>query len=352
MDKHLELRGIGKHFGADEVLADVNLSIARGEFVCLLGPSGCGKTTILRIISGFESASRGQLLLDGQDISHMAPHLRGFGMVFQSLALFPHMTVAENIAYGMKLKGYSSARRASRVEELLQMVQLPAIADRPVAALSGGQRQRVAIARALAIPPKLFLLDEPLSALDAQLRDSMQIELRQLQQQFGVTTIVVTHDQHEAMMLSDRLVVLNKGRIQQCDTPSQVYRTPANSFVAEFLGAANLLPGVVRSPGSIEVLGGSLAILTDLPTDSAVILAVRAEDISFEPLDGSPANPANCLPGEIAFLRDLGAKAELILSCGTSQLRCHDSAARFKDVRCGQRVRVRIDADRCSVFAA
>ncbi len=352
MDKHLELRGIGKRFGAAEVLSDVNLSIARGEFVCLLGPSGCGKTTLLRIVSGFEHASSGQLLLDGQDINHVAPHRRGFGMVFQSLALFPHMTVAENIAYGMKLKGVAPAQRASRVEELLHMVQLPAIADRPVSALSGGQRQRVAIARALAVPPNLFLLDEPLSALDAQLRDSMQIELRQLQQQFGVTTIVVTHDQHEAMMLSDRLVVLNGGRIQQCDTPSQVYRQPANAFVAEFLGAANLLPGVVRGPGVIEVLGSPLALPTTLSAGSRVTVAVRSEDIQFEAAQAHAVQRANSIAGEIDFLRDLGAKSELILRCGAQRLRAHGSSAQFQSARCGQRVDVLFDAGRCSVFAA
>jgi len=352
MDTHLELRGVSKRFGTANVLSDVDLTIARGEFVCLLGPSGCGKTTLLRIISGFESASSGQLLLDGQEISHVAPHLRGFGMVFQSLALFPHMTVAENIAYGMKLKGVAAAQRASRVEELLHMVQLPAIADRPVSALSGGQRQRVAIARALAVPPKLFLLDEPLSALDAQLRDSMQVELRQLQQQFGVTTVVVTHDQHEAMMLSDRLVVLKGGRVQQCDTPSQVYRKPANAFVAEFLGAANLLPGVVRGPGVIEVLGGSLALPTHLPTGSPVTLAVRSEDLRFEPTHADASARPNSIAGEIDFLRDLGAKSELILRCGDERLRCHGSDAQFQSARCGQRVNVLIDAERCSVFAA
>ena len=351
MDTHLEMRGIGKRFGSVDALADVNLAVARGEFVCLLGPSGCGKTTLLRIIAGFEQASGGQLLLDGQEISHVAPHQRGFGMVFQSLALFPHMTVAENIAYGMKLKGVAPAQRASRVEELLHMVQLPAIADRPVAALSGGQRQRVAIARALAVTPKLFQLDEPLSALDAQLRDSMQIELRQLQQQFGVTTIVVTHDQHEAMMLSDRLVVLKGGRVQQCDTPSAVYRKPANAFVAEFLGAANLLPGVVRGPDRIDILGRTLALPTMLAAGTPVTLAVRSEDIRFERNStGIPASP-NGMAGEIDFLRDLGAKSELILKCGDARLRCHGSDAMLRQARCGEQVEILFDPERCSVFA-
>jgi putative spermidine/putrescine transport system ATP-binding protein len=348
----IEIRNVSKQFGDFHALRDVSLDVASGELVALLGPSGCGKTTLLRIIAGFESASRGELLLDGQRIDHVAAHLRGFGMVFQSLALFPHMTVAENIGYGMKLKGASPAQRASRVEALLHMVQLPAIAGLPVSQLSGGQRQRVAIARALAVPPKLFLLDEPLSALDAQLRDSMQIELRQLQQQFGVTTIVVTHDQHEAMMLSDRLVVLQGGRIQQCDAPALVYRKPANAFVAEFLGAANLLPGVVRAAGVIDVLGSPLALPTSLPAQSAVTLAVRAEDIRFEPTESNRPARANSIRGEIDFLRDLGSKSELIVRCGDARLRCHGSGEGFDNARLGQQVDVLVDAERCRVFPA
>ncbi len=347
---HLEVRGLGKRFGHVDALADVDLKVQAGEFVCLLGPSGCGKTTLLRIIAGFESADRGQLLLDGTSIGHLPPHQRDFGMVFQSLALFPHMTVAENIAYGMRIRGIDAARCRSRVEELLHVVSLPTIADRQVSALSGGQRQRVAIARALAIPPKLFLLDEPLSALDAQLRDSMQIELRQLQQKFGVTTILVTHDQTEAMMLADRLVVMKAGRIQQNDVPTEVYRRPANAFVAEFIGAANLLPGVVRGPDAIEMLGGALPVPTQLSTGSAVTVAVRAEDIRVESADAA-VHP-HSVSGEIEFLRNLGAKSELILRCGEARLRCHGNDEEFHGARCGQQVRVRIDAERCSVFAA
>jgi putative spermidine/putrescine transport system ATP-binding protein len=271
-------------------------------------------------------------------------------MVFQSLALFPHMTVAENIAYGMRIRGIDAARCRRRVEELLNVVSLPTIADRPVSALSGGQRQRVAIARALAIPPKLFLLDEPLSALDAQLRDSMQIELRQLQQQFGVTTILVTHDQNEAMMLADRLVVMKAGRIQQNDGPTEVYRHPANAFVAEFIGAANLLPGVVRGPNAIEMLGGALPVPTQLPTGTAVTVALRAEDIHVEAADAT--QHPHSVAGQIEFLRDLGAKSELILRCGGARLRCHGSNAQFQRVCSGEQVRVRVDAERCSVYLA
>jgi len=348
---HLEIRGLGKRFGPIEALADVDLAIGRGEFVCLLGPSGCGKTTLLRIIAGFERADRGHLLLEGVDINELPPHKRGFGMVFQSLALFPHMTVAENIGYGMKLRGDPIAKRRRRVEELLEVVQLPAIADRPVAALSGGQRQRVAIARALAVPPQLFLLDEPLSALDAQLRDSMQIELRQLQQRFGVTTVVVTHDQTEAMMLADRLVVMKQGRVQQCDTPTEVYQRPSNAFVAEFLGAANLLPGVVQADGGVKVLGAPLTTST-LAAGSAVTLAVRAEDVQLHPLGHTPQGSLPHAIGDIEFVRDLGPLAELIVRCGGERLRCRSAEAPMRAARVGQQVSVHFDAERCSVFAA
>jgi len=346
---HLEIRGLTKRFGAVDALADIDLGIARGEFVCLLGPSGCGKTTLLRIIAGFEKADRGHLLLEGKDITELPPHQRGFGMVFQSLALFPHMTVAENIGYGMKLRGTAAAQRRRRVEELLEVVQLPAIADRPVAALSGGQRQRVAIARALAVPPQLFLLDEPLSALDAQLRDSMQIELRQLQQRFGVTTVVVTHDQTEAMMLADRLVVMKQGRLQQCDTPTEVYRRPANAFVAEFLGAANLLPGVVQADGAVNVLGAHVGASSRLAAGSAVTLAVRAEDVRLQAV-GAASAPH--VVGDIEFVRDLGPLAELIVRCGDERLRCRSADAPLREARVGQKVAVHFDAQRCSVFPA
>ncbi|WP_137895923.1 ABC transporter ATP-binding protein [Ramlibacter sp. 2FC] len=348
---YLDIRGLGKRFGSHEALADVSLSIRRGEFVCLLGPSGCGKTTLLRIIAGFEKADRGHLLLEGRDIVALAPHQRGFGMVFQSLALFPHMSVADNIAYGMKLRGVAAAQRRRRVEELLELVQLPAVADRPVSALSGGQRQRVAIARALAVPPPLFLLDEPLSALDAQLRDNMQIELRQLQQRFGVTTVVVTHDQHEAMMLADRLVVMKQGRVQQCDRPTEVYRRPANAFVAEFLGAANLLPGTAQADGSLHVLGAALPADTRLAAGSAVTLAVRAEDVGLQALADS-AEPAGQLVGDIEFVRDLGPQTELIVRCGAERLRCRSAHTELRRLGVGQQVAVRIDARRCAVFPA
>jgi putative spermidine/putrescine transport system ATP-binding protein len=209
---HLEIRNLTKRFGAVDALADVDLTIARGEFVCLLGPSGCGKTTLLRIIAGFEKADRGQLLLEGKDITELAPHQRGFGMVFQSLALFPHMTVAENIGYGMKLRGAAAATRRRRVEELLEVVQLPAIADRPVAALSGGQRQRVAIARALAGDPACVLADEPTGNLDRETAHGVFALMLELARQRGMAFVMVSHDETLANRC-DRVLRLKHGRL-------------------------------------------------------------------------------------------------------------------------------------------
>ena len=351
--KHLEIQGLGKRFGQVEALVDVDLQVQRGEFVCLLGPSGCGKTTLLRIIAGFDSADRGQLLLDGTPIGHLPPHQRDFGMVFQSLARCPHRTVAENIAYGMRIRGIDAARCRSRVEELLHIVSLPTIADRQVSALSGGQRQRVAIARALAVPPKLFLLDEPLSALDAQLRDSMQIELRQLQQKFGVTTVLVTHDQTEAMMLADRLVVMRQGRIQQNDAPIEVYRRPANAFVAEFIGAANMVPGRVRGAGEISVLDGCLRLPAPGGIGQSLTLALRPEDLKLQarglPAGAGSTNWATC-PGEVEFVRNLGPVSEVIVRCQQERLRCIGSDASFRQSVSGQQVDLVVDTDRISVF--
>ena len=206
----LILENVEKHYGSACAVKDVNLHLPEGKLVCFLGPSGCGKTTLLRMIAGLETLSGGEIRLDGEDIGHTPAHQRNFGMVFQSLALFPHMTVGENIAYPLKLRGVSKADQQARVVELLELIQLQEMIDRPVAKLSGGQRQRVAIARAIANHPKILLLDEPLSALDAKLRESMQVEIRQLQQRLNITTIMVTHDQREAMTMADIVVVLGE----------------------------------------------------------------------------------------------------------------------------------------------
>src|SRR3954471_5363055 len=280
----LALKNVTKRFGDFTAVDAIDLAVPHGTFVCLLGPSGCGKTTLLRMIAGLEEPTAGAILLDYQDITSVPTHKRNLGMVFQSLALFPHLSVGDNIAYALRIRGASREDQAKRVDELLKMVHLPGFADRPVAKLSGGQRQRVAIARALALSPKLFLLDEPLSALDAKLREAMQVELRKLQQRLGITTIVVTHDQREAMTMADLVVVMGNGRIQQAASPVEIYRKPVNSFVADFIGSTNLLP--VRSGAAgqgVSAPGGTIpGVALGTGRDQAT-LSVRPEDVHLVP---------------------------------------------------------------------
>ena len=333
MDIHLKIDNISKNFGDVPALKNINLEIERGSFVCLLGPSGCGKTTLLRIIAGFEQANTGQLLLDGVDISQLPPHQRDFGMVFQSLALFPHLSVVENIGYGLKLRGVKGAKRRDRVEELLTMIDLPQVADRSIAQLSGGQRQRVAIARALAVQPKLFLLDEPLSALDAKLRDAMQIELRQLQQKFGVTTVLVTHDQQEAMMLADKLVVLSDGEIRQQDSPAKVYREPNSAFVADFFGA-NLIRAITSKKGKLTLLGvDTQHQCSHLPGFEQQV-ALRPENIELV----APGHSIGLPIGTLKLYRDLGSSVELLVSVGDETLRVRSSKVVNQQWKVGQQL--------------
>ena len=239
---HLTLQAVTKRFHTAYAVDHVDLAVPDGKLVCFLGPSGCGKTTLLRIIAGLETATSGTVAFAGRDLTNVPANQRDFGMVFQSLALFPHMTVAQNIAYPLRLRRVAKDAQAARVAELLELIQLPHMADRPVSRLSGGQRQRVAIARAIASSPKLLLLDEPLSALDAKLREAMQVEIRLLQQRLGITTIMVTHDQREAMTMADEIVVMEKGRIAQVGKPLDIYRNPVSEFVADFIGLGNILP--------------------------------------------------------------------------------------------------------------
>ncbi|PPC79366.1 polyamine ABC transporter ATP-binding protein [Pokkaliibacter plantistimulans] len=319
----LVLNQVTKRYGSMSAVADVNLQLPEGKMVCFLGPSGCGKTTLLRMIAGLESVSAGQIVLDGQDVCNVPAYQRNFGMVFQSLALFPHMTVGQNIAYPLRLRKVSKDQQQQRVSELLKLIQLEEMRDRPVARLSGGQRQRVAIARAIASHPKLLLLDEPLSALDAKLRESMQVEIRQLQQKLNITTIMVTHDQREAMTMADLVVVLGEQRVQQVGSPLEIYRRPANAFVADFIGSGNLFPATLREPGLAELPDGSvIAVMKDERADQrpasgdargkgdAVQLLVRPEDIRLEAVAGSHA-----LQGIVTFVRDVGATIETSVAC-------------------------------------
>jgi len=245
----IRVQEIAKTFGAKKALSDVSLTVQDGEFFSLLGPSGCGKTTLLNVISGFIAADKGQIFIGDKEVTRLEPNKRDVGLVFQSYALFPHMDVAHNIGYGLKLRGASRAAMDKRVEEMLTLVQLQGYGERMPRELSGGQQQRVAIARALALEPSVLLLDEPLSNLDAKLRKQMQFELRRLQQHTGVTTLLVTHDQEEAFSLSDRVAVLGDGVVQQVGTPRELYDAPENRFVADFVGETNVFP-IVESEGS------------------------------------------------------------------------------------------------------
>jgi len=276
---HLVLEGLSKSYGGVTAVEALALSVERGEFVSLLGPSGCGKTTTLQMIAGFASVDRGRILLDGADLVAVAPNKRGLGIVFQSYALFPHMTVAENIAFGLEMRGVSRAERDTRTAEAMALVGLKGFADRYPRRMSGGQQQRVALARALVIKPALLLLDEPLSNLDAKLREEMQGELRQIQRSVGTTTILVTHDQHEAMALSDRIVLMNQGRVEQIGTPDTVYSNPASAFVAGFLGKTNLLRGTGNGYGAVTI--GDLSLAMGGAASGPVQLAVRPERLVF-----------------------------------------------------------------------
>lgn len=251
-DIMIDLKNITKAFGSTEVLKELNLYIRENEFLTLLGPSGCGKTTTLRIIAGFESPTEGKVLFQGKDVSQVPPYQRQVNTVFQKYALFPHMDVYENIAFGLKIKKLPKEEIAKKVTEVLKLVNLSGFEKRRVDSLSGGQQQRIAIARALVNEPKVLLLDEPLGALDLKLRKEMQIELKNIQKRVGITFVYVTHDQEEALTMSDTIVVMDKGVIQQIGTPVDIYNEPKNAFVAQFIGESNILPGIMHADFSVE----------------------------------------------------------------------------------------------------
>ncbi len=273
----LEISNVCKQFDNFVALSNINLSVGEHEFVCLLGPSGCGKTTLLRIIAGLLSLASGKLVFAGRDLSAVPARERGFGIVFQSYSLFPNMTAAENVGYGLKIRGESSARIRARVEALLQLVKMPHLAERFPWQLSGGQQQRVALARALAVDPKLILLDEPLSALDARVRNEMRVEIRDVQRRLKIPTIMVTHDQEEALMLADKIVCMNNGCIEQVGTPEDLYLRPQTRFVADFVGVSNLLPTAWIRDNLPE-------LMADRPTgeDAAFEVCIRPENIGIQ----------------------------------------------------------------------
>ncbi len=303
----LELVRLSKRYGDHYAVKSVNLEVADGEFVVLLGPSGCGKTTTLRMVAGFVEPSGGSARIGGVDITYLRPWRRNTGMVFQSYALFPHMSVAENVAFGLEMRRLAKDEIAARAKEALRLVRLDAYAERLPRQLSGGQQQRVALARALAIRPDVLLLDEPLSNLDAKLREEVRIEIRELQRQLGLTTIMVTHDQEEALTVADRLVVMADGEIRQIGSQRDLYERPADRFVAGFVGRSTFLDGRVIAPGEFESAGG---LRLKCHIDGALgpaTLALRPERLTLNAAGGLD----NRLPGRVEFVSYLGAVLEL-----------------------------------------
>ena len=304
----LSLRDITHWYGSLAAVRNVNLDIQASEFVALLGPSGCGKTTLLRTIAGFIEPSRGDIFVDDKSVKGIPTNRRGMGIVFQNYALFPHMSIAENIAYGLRARRTPKARVESRVWQMLKLVKLEHLAERKPAQLSGGQQQRVALARALAVQPRILLLDEPLSALDKNLRLDMQIEIKRLQREFGITTVMVTHDQEEAMTMADRIAVLEDGTVEQFGAPTEIYDHPATMFVNEFIGTTNLLPGTVTrvKAGRCEVhldCGATLELQKNPPVGEGerVLVSVRPE--GFELCDGTGPD---VLKGKVLIAMPLG----------------------------------------------
>lgn len=349
----LIIDGITKQFGTVTAVEDVNLKFNAGEMVCFLGPSGCGKTTLLRMIAGLEEPTRGTIRFHGEDLTNVPVHKRNIGMVFQSFALFPHLSVGENITYAMRIRGHSRSERDGRARELLDMMHLPGVADRPISQLSGGQQQRVAIARALALNPQIFLLDEPMSALDANLREAMQIELRKLQQELGITTVVVTHDQTEAMTMADEIVVMGRARVLQSGSPMDIYKKPVNKFVAGFIGTSNLLPATMTGPTSVRIGEADLSFAEttgEFASGDDVLLMTRPEEVLVRP--SSARRPQNAVEGVVSFVRDIGATIEILVDCDGHEVISVVTPKDRPDVRTGDRVSIEMPVAACSVLAA
>ncbi|SON54075.1 Maltose/maltodextrin import ATP-binding protein MalK [Hartmannibacter diazotrophicus] len=314
----LELSHIQKSFGPVQVVKDFNMAIEKGEFVSFLGPSGCGKTTVLRMIAGFETVSAGTITIGGQDMTDLKPNQRNIGMVFQAYALFPNMTVGQNVAFGLKVAGKPKAEIDQTVQEMLDLIHLGHLADRFPYQMSGGQQQRVALARALAIRPRVLLLDEPLSALDAKIRVSLREEIRVIQRKLGITTVFVTHDQEEALSISDRVVVMNEGRADQIGSPFEVYNFPKTRFVANFVGTLNILAGKVvdAATGCIDIEGQQVFAAREthkLANGAACTVALRPEAIRLTPA----AEGRNQLSGTIEDVQFLGSVLRVRVRLGS-----------------------------------
>ncbi|CAM3506754.1 ABC transporter ATP-binding protein [Isoptericola cucumis] len=323
----LELRGVGRSFGGHQALAGLDLTVRKGEFIALLGPSGCGKSTALNCLAGLLPLTHGEILLDGRRVDTVPSEKRGFGMVFQSYALFPHLSVAKNVAFGLHMRGLPKAEVSRRTAEAIELVKLTEHAAKLPGQLSGGQQQRVAIARAVVLEPSLVLMDEPLSNLDAKLRLDMRTEIRRLHQSLGLTTVYVTHDQEEALSLADRLVVLREGRVQQVGTPDELYDHPSNWHVADFMGYRNILPGTVVATTGGDGLRVGLGATTltcrpvgDRPADGETVrVAVRPDDLAVV-AGGEAPRDGNALEGTVVVVEYHGREFAVVVQAGDGTL--------------------------------
>jgi spermidine/putrescine ABC transporter ATP-binding subunit len=316
----VEFASVWKRFGGVAAVAGISVPVERGEFVALLGPSGCGKTTTLRLIAGLLQPDEGEIFIRGRPVAGVPPNKRDVGIVFQNYALFPHMTVAGNVAFGLQMRGVSGRDVRKQVGEALELVQLGSLEARYPHQLSGGQQQRVALARALVFRPAVLLLDEPLAALDKRLRLDMQVELKTLQRQVGITTIFVTHDQEEALTLSDRIAVMNAGRIEQLGTPEDIYERPATAFVLEFIGRANMFPGEIGTQDGRPVLRAgalTLAVPDAGARDGRAILAIRPERVRL--CAAPPAGEANVVSAQVTNVVYLGSHAHYYVRLATGE---------------------------------
>jgi putative spermidine/putrescine transport system ATP-binding protein len=340
----VHLDRVRRQFGDVVALDDLDLEIAAGELVALLGPSGCGKTTALRILAGFERPDGGRVTLDGADITRLAPDKRDMGMVFQAYSLFPNLTLADNVAFGLRMRGRAATQRRARAVELLELVGLENTSDRYPHQLSGGQQQRVALARALAIEPRVLLLDEPLSALDARVRASLRVEIRRLQQELGITTLFVTHDQSEALSMADRVGVMNAGALEQLAAPREIYRHPSTPFVASFVGTVNRLRGQLGGDGTVEVLGQRVAATGNGG------LAVGVVDVLLRP-EGLDAVVDADGPATVREQTFLGAMVRVRLAIGDVDVLV-DVPSHRAALEPGARARLTVVTDQALVAAA
>ena len=350
---YLRIADLTKKFGEFVALSDVSLEVQEGEFVCFLGPSGCGKTTLLRAIAGLDIQTYGRIEQAGKDISSLPPAERDFGIVFQSYALFPNLTIERNIGFGLENLGQSASQVRQRVAELLNLVGMPEQGRKYPAQLSGGQQQRVALARAIAISPGLLLLDEPLSALDAKVRVKLRHEIKQLQHKLGITTIMVTHDQEEALTMADRIVVINNGVIEQVGTPEEIYREPVTRFVAEFIGSMNFLPAAASGGGRIRIGRADFQVdgaSPDTAGGESLLAAIRPEDIRIG------EDVENSIEARIESIEFLGpfVRAELSSDIGTGPLQADFSAnlVREESLTEGSRLHIVLPADSIRLYAA